>query len=82
MLQSGQSRAGVHDVSISPDFRVLKFKEGDQWLHTLTLMNKYEASYQWFDLQKGTVWETRPVHKLIRASVEQKAMTQQGGPAN
>lgn len=28
-------------------------------------------------LQKGTVWETRPVYELIRASEEQKAMTQQ-----
>jgi hypothetical protein len=82
VLQSGQPRAKVHDVSISPDFRVLKFKEGDQWIHTLTLKNKYEASYEWFDIQKGTVWETRPVYKLIRASNEQKAMTQQDGPAN
>lgn len=82
VLQSGQPRAKVHDVSVSPDFRVLKFKEGDQWLHTLTLKNKYEASYEWFDLQKGTVWETRPVYKLIRASDNQKAMTQPDGAAN
>ena len=82
VLQSGQPRAKVHDVSVSPDFRVLKFKEGDQWLHTLTLKNKYEASYEWFDLQKGTVWETRPVSKLIRASDNQKAMTQPDGAAN
>ena len=82
VLQSGQPRAKVHDVSISPDFRVLKFKEGDQWLHTLTLKNKYDASHEWFDLQKGTVWETRPVYKLIRASDEHKAMTQQDSPAN
>ncbi len=43
VLQSGQPRAKVHDVSVSPDFRVLKFKEGDQWQHTLTLKNKYEV---------------------------------------
>jgi hypothetical protein len=82
VVQSGQPRAKVHDVFISPDFRVLKFKEGDRWLHTLTLKNNYEASYEWFDLQKAMVWETRPVYKLIRASDEQKAMTQQDGPAN
>jgi hypothetical protein len=82
VLQSGQPRAKVHDVSVSPDFRVLQFKEGDQWQHTLTLKNKYEADYEWFDLQKGTVWQTCPVYKLIRASEEQKAMTQQDGPAN
>lgn len=78
VVQSGQPRAKVHSVSVSPDFTVLKFKEGDQWLHTLTLKNKYEASYEWFDLQKGTVWETRPIFKLIAASDEQKRTTQQG----
>ena len=82
VLQSGQPRAKVHDVSVSPDFRVLKFKEGDQWLHTLTLKNKYEASCEWFDLQKEEVRETRPVYKLIRASDDQKAMTQPDGAAN
>jgi len=82
VVQSGQPRPKVHEVSTSPDFRVLKFKEGDQWLHTLTLKNKYEAIYEWFDLQKGTVWQTRPVYKLVRASEEQKAMTQQNGAAN
>lgn len=81
VLQSGQPRAKIHDVLVSPDFRVLKFKEGDQWQHTLTLKNKYEANYEWFDLQKETVWQTRPVYKLIRASEEQKAMTQPDGPA-
>jgi hypothetical protein len=77
IVQSGRSRAEVHSVSISPDFRVLKFKEGDRWQHTLTLKNKYEASEEWFDLQKGTVWETRPVFKLIRATDGQKTMPQQ-----
>lgn len=82
VLQSGQPRAKVHDVSVSPDFRVLKFKEEDQWQHTLTLKNKYEATYEWFDLQKGAVWDTRSVYKLIRASEEQKAMTQQNDSAD
>lgn len=72
----------AHDVWVSPDFRILKFKEGDQWQHTLTLKNKYEAEHEWFDLRKGTVWETRPMHRLIRASEEQKALTQQGGATN
>ncbi len=82
VLQSGQPRAKVHDVSVSPDFRVLKFKEGDQWQHTLTLKNKYEGDYEWFNLQERTLWQTRPVYKLIRASEEQKAITQKDGPAN
>jgi hypothetical protein len=76
IVQSGQPRAAVHSVSVSPDFTVLKFKEGEQWLHTLTLKNKYEASYEWFDLKAGKVWETRPIYKLIGASEEQKRMTQ------
>lgn len=79
IVQSGQPRSKVHSVSVSSDFRVLKFKEGDQWLHTLTLNNRYEASYEWLDLKKETVSETRPVYKLIRPSDEQKAMTQQVG---
>lgn len=79
IVQSGQPRSNVHSVSVSSDFRVLTFKEGDQWLHKLTLKNKYEASYEWFDLKKETMWETRPVFKLIRASDEQKATTQQDG---
>ncbi len=77
IVQSGQPRSKVHSISVSSDFRVLKFKEGDQWLHTLTLRNKYEARYEWFDLAKGTVWQTGPVYKLIRAPDEQKVMTQQ-----
>lgn len=81
IVQSGQPRSMVHAVSVSSDFRVLTFKEGDQWLHTLTLKNKYEASYEWFDLRRGDVWEIRPVYKLIRASDQQKAMTQQDGHA-
>jgi hypothetical protein len=82
IVQSGQPRAKVHSVSVSPDFKVLKFKEGDQWLHTLTLKNKYEATYEWFDLEKSTVWQARTIHKLIRASEEQKRMTQQDSAAN
>ena len=76
VVQSGQPRAEVHSISVSPDFTVLKFKEGEQWLHTLTLKNKYEASYEWFDLKEGKVWQTRPIYRLIRATEEQKQMTQ------
>lgn len=82
IYQSGQPRAKIHSVTVSPDFNTLKFQEGDQWLHTLTLKNKYEASYDWFDLKQRTVSETRPVYKLIRATEEQKRMTELGGAAN
>ena len=82
ILRSGDPTTKMHSVSVSPDFTVLKFKEGEQWLHTLTLTNKYEARHEWFDLQKGAVWEIRPMYKLIRASDEQKRMTQTDGAAN
>lgn len=81
IMQSGQPRAEVHSVSVAPDFTVLKFKEGEQWLHTLTLKNKYEASYEWFDLTEGKVWEMRSIYKLIKAAEEQKKMTQQAAGA-
>jgi hypothetical protein len=77
ILRSGDPPTEMQSVSVSPDFTVLKFKEGDQWSHKIALTSKYEASHEWFDLQKGAVWETRPMHKLIRASDEQKRMTQQ-----
>jgi hypothetical protein len=82
VIQSGQPRAKVHNVTVSPDFRILTFEEGDHWRHTLTLKNKYEASYEWFDLQAGTVWRTETIYKLIRATDEQKAMTQQAAATN
>lgn len=82
VTQSGQPRAKIHNMTVSPDFRVLKFEEGDQWRHTLTLKNKYEASCEWFDLQAGTVWRTETMYKLIRATNEQKAMTQQAKALN
>jgi hypothetical protein len=72
--QSGQRRAKIHSVSLSPDFKTLIFKEGDPWLHTLTLKNKYEASNEWFDLQKGAIWQTRPIYKLVRPTEEQKSV--------
>jgi hypothetical protein len=82
IMRSGDPPTKMHSVSVSQDFTVLKFKEGDRWLHTLTLRNKYEASLESFDLHKGAVWETRPMHKLIRASEEQKRMTQQNVAPN
>jgi hypothetical protein len=80
VVQSGQPRAKVHSVSLSPDFKTLKFKEGDLWLHTLTLKNKYEASYEWFDLQKGSIWQTRPIYKLVKPSEAPQRITESEVP--
>lgn len=82
ILRSGNPPTKMHSVSVSPDFTVLKFKEDVRWSHTLTLKNKYEVIHEWFDLEKGAVWETQPMYKLIRASDEQKRMTQQDSAAN
>ncbi|MCP5519927.1 MAG: hypothetical protein H7A46_00095 [Verrucomicrobiales bacterium] len=73
VVRSGQPRIEAHDVSLSADHRVLRFTEGDRWRHTLVLQNKYEADCEWFDLEKGVVWKTRPMFKLVRASAEMKA---------
>jgi hypothetical protein len=64
-------------VSISPDARVLKFRETTRWQHTFTLKNKYEASHEWLNLSAQTVWRTEPIFKLIRATAQQKRFTEQ-----
>ena len=77
VLRSGDPPTRMHDVSVSHDLRVLRFKEGSNWLHTLTLTNKHEAVHEWFDLEKQAVWQVDRLHKLVRA-VE----TDQATPAN
>lgn len=67
IVRSGDFPNAMESVTASPDFTVLKFKEGDKWLHTLTLKNKYELSHEWFDVEKGRVWESVTMHKLVRA---------------
>jgi hypothetical protein len=78
--RSGDPPTRMHSVSVSDDFRVLKFKDDGHWLLTMTLKNKYEATHEWFDLEKQAVWKTETMNKLVRATEEQKKMTQQGGP--
>jgi hypothetical protein len=78
--RSGTPPTLMHAVSVSDDFRVLKFKEDGRWLHTLTLKNKYEATHEWFDMEKQAVWQTETMNKLRRATEDQKRMTQQADP--
>jgi hypothetical protein len=78
--RSGDRLARMESVSLSNDFRVLKFEEDGHWLHTLTLKNKYEATHEWFDLEKKAVWRTEPMNKLRKATEEEKQMTQQITP--
>jgi hypothetical protein len=80
IYRSGKPETTMQFVSVSEDFRVLKFKEDNLWLHTLTLKNKYEATHEWFDMDKQAVWSIDSLHKLRRATEEEKRMTQQEPP--
>lgn len=75
--RSGYPRLKMNSVVLSDDCKVLTFNEEARWRHTLTLINKYEAKHEWFDIEKNTVWETDYLHKLIRSSQEQRIMTKQ-----
>jgi hypothetical protein len=77
IIRSGYPRIKMESVTISDDRSVLTFHNGTTWRHTLTLINKYEAKHEWFDLKQKNVWRTDHLHKLIRASRAQRKMTQQ-----
>jgi hypothetical protein len=64
--RSGDPPKRLHSVSVSVDFKVLRFEEDDQWRHTLTFVNQYEAKHEWFDLQRKTVWRTESIYRLIQ----------------
>jgi len=77
VTRSGDNPPRMHSVTISEDFKIMKFKEGEQWFHTLTLKNKYEASHEWFDLKEQKIWQTDTLHKLRRATESERSATQQ-----
>ncbi len=77
VIRSGEPSIRMNDVSISRDHKTLKFIEGKDWLHTLTLKNKYEARHEWFDVKQQRIWQIQTVHKLRRASDSERALTQQ-----
>ncbi len=75
VTRSGDAPLRMHSVTVSADHAVFKFKEGEAWLHTLTLTNKYEATHEWFDLKNQKIWQTDTLHKLRRATEAEKGMT-------
>ncbi len=77
IVRSGTPQRSMEAVALSDDHRTLAFQEGDQWRHTLTLVNQYEAKHEWFDLKKQKVWEVNLIQKLVRPTVEQRTMTHQ-----
>ena len=77
VTRSGDNPLRMHSVTVSEDFKSMKFKEGEHWLHTLTLKNKYEASHEWFDLKEQKIWQTDTLHKLRRATDSERSVTQQ-----
>jgi hypothetical protein len=78
IVRSGDNTPKMTNVVVSDDFKTITFTEGDQWRHELTLVNKYEASHVWRHLDNDKVWQTDTLHKLIRATPDQRAFTQQG----
>ena len=70
----------MKSISISDDSRTLEFKEGEDFVHTLVLRNKYEATHESLDLSTHAVWEADTLHRLTRATPQQKQVTQQPDP--
>ncbi len=81
IVRSGDNMPKMTNVVISDDSRTITFTEGDQWRHELRLANKYEATHVWRHLDNDQVWQTDTLHKLIRATPDQRAFTQQGNDA-
>ena len=77
IVRSGDNMSKMTNIELSDDFASLAFTEGDQWRHELTLKNKYEAIHVWRDLTNNTAWKTETLHKLRRATHEQRAFTKQ-----
>ncbi len=76
IVRSGDS-AKMKNVVISKDHKTVTFIEGDQWRHELKLVNKYEATHIWRHLDSGRIWQKETLHKLIRATPDQRFFTQQ-----
>lgn len=66
VLRSGDPPTRMQNVSVSKDFRELKFQEGTSWLHTLTLTNRHEALHEWFNPENQSAWRVDKMHKLVR----------------
>lgn len=77
IVQSGDGMPKMTNVEATDDFRTLAFSEGDRWRHELTLKNKYEATHLWRDLTNNSVWQTDTLHRLRRATPDERAFTQQ-----
>ncbi len=80
IVQSGENFPKIRDFVVSADFKKITFAGGDQWLHELRLVNKYEALHVWRHLNDGKVWKVNSLHKLIRATSAQRQFTQQSNP--
>lgn len=77
IVRSGDNMPKMTNIEVSDDFSSITFTEGDRWRHELTLNNKYEATHVWHDLTNNSVWRTETMHKLRRATPEERAFTQQ-----
>ncbi len=74
--RAGDNAEALTNVVLSPDARTLTFDEGNQWRHSLQIVNKYAAKHTWIDAETGEVRSTNTLHKLIRAIPKQRPITQ------
>lgn len=79
ITRSGDTPPQIDKLIISDDFKSLAFIEGNQWSHELKLVNKFEATHTWKSLNNGSTWQSETLHKLVRATSEQRAFTLQSG---
>jgi hypothetical protein len=77
IIRSGGGMPKMSDVMTSDDHRTLSFTEGGDIRHELTLQNKYEATPAIRDPVTGEVPPMKTLHKLIRATPQQRRFTQQ-----
>jgi len=90
IIRSGCPETKMSAVSVSEDYRTLKFQDSNNMMHILKLVNKYEAIHEWHDLDKNQDGENRRdnlshLFKLTRPTEDQKKVTGQiiqGIPTN
>ena len=78
-VRSGRDMPEMSDIQVSDDHRELTFHEGNRFRHEMTLLNKYEARHVWREFDSGRIWDSETMHKLVRATPEMRAFTQQYG---
>jgi hypothetical protein len=77
VVRSGDRSSKMRNMKLSANCGTFTYDEDDLWRHEITLANKYEAKHVWRHAKTGNIWQSETLHKLIRASPEQRRFTQQ-----